>query len=133
MEATTTSGGSRLSVKETHSNEGPSRGSSEPGKCEILVQMVKNHHSFEEYTEDFLDKAKRCNPKPAEKWCRLYKVELSRDIRGQLEWCHETSEVCFGSMYGMERIAAAKLIADMIVDNTASSEPEENPSEDKQK
>ncbi|KAL0645867.1 hypothetical protein Bca4012_044158 [Brassica carinata] len=37
-----------------------------------------------DYLEEFLDTAKRCQPKPAEEWCHLFRAGLRGDIREEL-------------------------------------------------
>ncbi|KAL0876646.1 hypothetical protein Bca101_026351 [Brassica carinata] len=48
--------------------------------CDVLVQMVQKPRTVKNYLEEFLETAKRCQPKPAEEWCRLFKAGLREDI-----------------------------------------------------
>ncbi|KAL0678354.1 hypothetical protein Bca4012_006335 [Brassica carinata] len=52
--------------------------------CDVLVQMVQKPHKVRDYLEEFLDMAKRCQPKPAEEWCQLFRPGLRGDIREEL-------------------------------------------------
>nr|VDC83226.1 unnamed protein product [Brassica rapa] len=46
--------------------------------------MVRSHAKVRDYLEEFLDTAKRCQPKPAEEWCHLFRAGLRGDIREEL-------------------------------------------------
>nr|VDC90813.1 unnamed protein product [Brassica rapa] len=52
--------------------------------CDVLVQMVQKPRKVRDYLEEFLDTAKRCQPKPVEEWCHLFKAGLRGDIREEL-------------------------------------------------
>ena len=52
--------------------------------CDVLVQMVQKPRKVRDYLEEFLDTAKRCQPKPAEEWCHLFRAGLRGDIREEL-------------------------------------------------
>lgn len=60
--------------------------------CDILIQMLQKPHTVRNCMEEFLDTAKKCRPKPAEEWCRLFKAGLREDIRGELEGVLEPLE-----------------------------------------
>ncbi|KAL0898237.1 hypothetical protein Bca101_082198 [Brassica carinata] len=47
------------------------------------ARMVQKPRTVRDYLEEFLETAKRCQPKPAEEWCRLFKAGLREDIHGQ--------------------------------------------------
>lgn len=44
--------------------------------CDVLVQMVQKPRTVRDYLDEFLDTAKKCQLKPAEEWCRLFKAGL---------------------------------------------------------
>lgn len=54
--------------------------------------MVQKPGGVKEYLEEFLDMPKRCQPKLAEEWCRLFKVGLHKDIRDELDGVLEPLE-----------------------------------------
>ncbi|KAL0689520.1 hypothetical protein Bca4012_089198 [Brassica carinata] len=47
-------------------------------------RMVQKPRKVRDYLEEFLDTAKRCQPKPAEEWCHLFRAGLRGDIREEL-------------------------------------------------
>ncbi|KAF2532025.1 hypothetical protein F2Q70_00029262 [Brassica cretica] len=53
-------------------------------RCGTLMQVKQGPRSVREYTEEFLETAKRCKPKSAEDWCRWNKAELREEIQGKL-------------------------------------------------
>ncbi|KAL0789640.1 hypothetical protein Bca101_005886 [Brassica carinata] len=52
--------------------------------CDVLVQMVQKPRKVRDYQEEFLDTAKRCQPKPVEEWFHLLRAGLRGDIREEL-------------------------------------------------
>ncbi|CAH8337308.1 unnamed protein product [Eruca vesicaria subsp. sativa] len=46
--------------------------------------MVQKPRKVKDYLDEFLETAKKCQPKLAEEWCRLFKVGLRGDIRDEL-------------------------------------------------
>ncbi|KAF3564099.1 hypothetical protein DY000_02015718 [Brassica cretica] len=62
----------------------PRKPSTETCDCDVLVQMVQKPRKVRDYLEEFLDTAKRCQPKPAEEWCQLFRAGLRGDIREEL-------------------------------------------------
>ncbi|KAF2571813.1 hypothetical protein F2Q70_00003810 [Brassica cretica] len=64
----------------------PWKPSTETCVCDVLVQMVQKPRKVRDYQEEFLDTAKRCQPKPAQEWCQLFRAGLRGDIQ---EWLAE--------------------------------------------
>ncbi|KAL0728957.1 hypothetical protein Bca4012_025050 [Brassica carinata] len=50
----------------------------------IEAEMVQKPRTVRDYLEEFLETARRCQPKPGEEWCRLFKAGLREDIRDEL-------------------------------------------------
>ncbi|CAH8326806.1 unnamed protein product [Eruca vesicaria subsp. sativa] len=46
--------------------------------------MVQKPRKVRDYLVEFMETAKKCQPKPAEEWCRLFKAGLHSDIRNEL-------------------------------------------------
>ncbi|KAG5384116.1 hypothetical protein IGI04_035586 [Brassica rapa subsp. trilocularis] len=55
-----------------------------PGRDVEGHEMVQKPRKVRDYLEEFLDTAKRCQPKPAEEWCHLFRAGLRGDIREEL-------------------------------------------------
>uniref|UniRef100_A0A0D3D2Y9 Retrotransposon gag domain-containing protein n=1 Tax=Brassica oleracea var. oleracea TaxID=109376 RepID=A0A0D3D2Y9_BRAOL len=53
-------------------------------RCGTLMQAKQGPRSVWEYTEEFMETAKRCKPKLTEDWCRWYKAGLREEIQGKL-------------------------------------------------
>ncbi|KAF2583500.1 hypothetical protein F2Q68_00003862 [Brassica cretica] len=53
-------------------------------RCGTLIQAKQGPRSVREYTEKFLETAKRCKPKTTENWCQWYKAGLREEIQGNL-------------------------------------------------
>ena len=48
------------------------------------MQAKHGQRSVWEYTEKFLETAKRCKPKTVEDWCQWYKAGLREEVQGKL-------------------------------------------------
>ncbi|WZZ82602.1 hypothetical protein YC2023_103174 [Brassica napus] len=89
--------------------------------------------SVREYTEEFLESAKRCKPKTAEDWCRWYKAGLREEIRGKLIGVLEPWEFALVNRMAGQAMEAERTLTRRVVAISSSEEDvevEEDPSED---
>ncbi|KAG5377729.1 hypothetical protein IGI04_025571 [Brassica rapa subsp. trilocularis] len=102
-------------------------------RCGTLTQARQGPRSVREYTEEFLESAKRCKPKTAEDWCRWYKAGLREEIRGKLIGVLEPWEFALvnrmaGQAMEVERTLTRRVVA--ISSSEEDVEVEQDPSED---
>ncbi|KAG5406572.1 hypothetical protein IGI04_012691 [Brassica rapa subsp. trilocularis] len=106
-----------------------------PGICQCgtLTQARRGPRSVREYTEEFLESAKRCKPKSAEDWCRWYTAGLREEIRGKLIGVLEPWEFALVNRMAGQAMEAGRTLARRVVAISSSEEDvevEEDPSED---
>ncbi|WZZ30371.1 hypothetical protein YC2023_013772 [Brassica napus] len=102
-------------------------------RCGTLMQARQGPRSVWEYTEEFLESAKRCKPKSAEDWCRWYKAGLREEIRGKLIGVLEPWEFALVNRMAGQAIEAERTLTRRVVAISSSGEDvevEEDPSED---
>ncbi|KAL0862783.1 hypothetical protein Bca101_041901 [Brassica carinata] len=97
----------------------------EPCGCDVLVQMVQKPRTVRDYLEEFLETARRCQPKPAEEWCRLFKAGLREDIRDELAGVLEPLEFALVKRLAGQALDAEERLAEIY----ARAEPD-YPTED---
>ncbi|WZZ03268.1 hypothetical protein YC2023_089189 [Brassica napus] len=102
-------------------------------RCGTLMQARQRPRSVREYTEEFLESAKRCKPKSAEDWCRWYKAGLREEIRGKLIGVLEPWEFALVNRMAGQAMEAERTLTRRVVAISSSEEDvevEEDPSED---
>ncbi|KAL0667720.1 hypothetical protein Bca4012_030424 [Brassica carinata] len=102
-------------------------------RCGIVMQARQGPRSVREYTEEFLESAKRCKPKTAEDWCRWYKAGLREEIRGKLIGVLEPWEFTLVNRMAGQAMEAERTLTRWVVAISSSKEDvevEEDPSED---
>ncbi|KAF2541119.1 hypothetical protein F2Q68_00032325 [Brassica cretica] len=102
-------------------------------RCGTLMQARQGPRSVREYTEEFLESAKRCKPKSAEDWCRWYKAGLREEIRGKLIGVLEPWEFALVNRMAGQAMEAERTLTRRVVAISSSEEDvevEEDPSED---
>ncbi|WZZ08810.1 hypothetical protein YC2023_094731 [Brassica napus] len=102
-------------------------------RCGTLTQARQGPRSVREYTEEFLESAKRCKPKTAEDWCRWYKAGLREEIRGKLIGVLEPWEFALVNRMASQAMEAERTLTRRVVAISSSEEDvevEEDPSED---
>ncbi|KAF3576326.1 hypothetical protein DY000_02029278 [Brassica cretica] len=102
-------------------------------RCGTLMQARQGPRSVPEYTEEFLESAKRCKPKTAEDWCRWYKAGLREEIRGKLIGVLEPWEFALVNRMAGQAMEAERTLTRRVVAISSSEEDveaEEDPSED---
>ncbi|KAG5411338.1 hypothetical protein IGI04_007657 [Brassica rapa subsp. trilocularis] len=102
-------------------------------QCGTLTQARQGPCSVREYTEEFLESAKRCKPKSAEDWCRWYTAGLREEIRGKLIGVLEPWEFALVNRMAGQAMEAGRTLARRVVAISSSEEDvevEEDPSED---
>ena len=102
-------------------------------RCGTLMQARQGPRSVREYTEEFLESAKRCKPKTAEDWCRWYKAGLREEIRGKLIGVLEPWEFALVNRMAGQAMEAERTLTRRVVAISSSEEDvevEEDPSED---
>ncbi|WZY92164.1 hypothetical protein YC2023_064493 [Brassica napus] len=102
-------------------------------RCGTLTQARQGPRSVREYTEEFLESAKRCKPKTAEDWCRWYKAGLREEIRGKLIGVLEPWEFALVNRMAGQAMEAEWTLTRRVVAISSSEEDvevEEDPSED---
>ncbi|KAF3553369.1 hypothetical protein F2Q69_00012039 [Brassica cretica] len=100
-------------------------------RCGTLMQARQGPRSVREYTEEFLETAKRCKPKTAEDWCRWYKAGLREEIQGKLIGALESWEFTLvNRMAGQAMEAERTLTHQVVAISSSEEEVEEDPSED---
>ncbi|KAG5415245.1 hypothetical protein IGI04_002812 [Brassica rapa subsp. trilocularis] len=102
-------------------------------RCGTLTQARQGPRSVREYTEEFLESAKRCKPKTAEDWCRWYKAGLREEIRGKLIGVLEPWEFALVNRMAGQAMEAERTLTRRVVAISSSEEDvevEEDPSED---
>ncbi|CAH8360287.1 unnamed protein product [Eruca vesicaria subsp. sativa] len=79
--------------------------------CDVLVQMVQNPRKVKDYLDELLETKKKCQPKPTEEWCRIFKAGLRGDIQDELAGVLEPLE--FSLVKGLAGLAfdAEELLA----------------------
>ncbi|KAG2298922.1 hypothetical protein Bca52824_035394 [Brassica carinata] len=97
-----------------------------PCDCDVLVQMVQKPQPVKDYLEEFLETAKRCQPKPAEEWCRLFKAGLREDIRDELTSVLEPLEFALVKRLAGQALDAEERLAEMY----AKAEPDYSTKDD---
>ncbi|CAF2098423.1 unnamed protein product [Brassica rapa] len=80
--------------------------------CDVLVQMVQKPRKVRDYLEEFLDTARRCQPKPAEEWCHLFRAGLRGDIREELVGVLEPLEFALVKIMANQALHAEELLAE---------------------
>ncbi|WZZ15668.1 hypothetical protein YC2023_108757 [Brassica napus] len=80
--------------------------------CDVLVQMVQKPRKVRDYLEEFLDTAKRCQPKPAEEWCHLFRAGLRGDIREELVGVLEPLEFALVRRMANQALRAEEWLAE---------------------
>ncbi|KAF2537087.1 hypothetical protein F2Q68_00021071 [Brassica cretica] len=65
-----------------------------------------------DYLEEFLDTAKRCQPKPAEEWCQLFRAGLRGDIREELVGVLEPLEFALVKRMASQALHAEEWLAE---------------------
>ncbi|KAL0715974.1 hypothetical protein Bca4012_065296 [Brassica carinata] len=103
----------------------PSKPPVEPCGCDVLIQMVQKPRTVRDYLEEFLETARRCQPKPAEEWCRLFKAGLREDIRDELAGVLEPLEFALVKRLAGQALDAEERLAEIY----ARAEPD-YPTED---
>lgn len=106
-----------------------------PGICQCgtLTQARQGPRSVREYTEEFLESAKRCKPKSAEDWCRWYTAGLREEIQGKLIGVLEPWEFALVNRMAGQAMEAKRTLTRRVVAISSSEEDvevEEDPSED---
>ncbi|KAG5414903.1 hypothetical protein IGI04_002470 [Brassica rapa subsp. trilocularis] len=102
-------------------------------RCGTLTQARQGPRSVREYTEEFLESAKRCKPKTAEDWCRWYTAGLREEIRGKLIGVLEPWEFALVNRMAGQAMEAERTLTRRVVAISSSEEDvevEEDPSED---
>ncbi|KAL0650514.1 hypothetical protein Bca4012_093205 [Brassica carinata] len=102
-------------------------------RCGTVMQARKGPHPVQEYTEEFLESAKRCKPKPAEDWRRWYKAGLREEIRGKLIGVLEPWEFALVNRMAGQAMEAERTLTRRVVAISSSEEDVEvevDPSED---
>ena len=102
-------------------------------RCGTLTQARQGPRSVREYTEEFLESAKRCKPKTAEDWCRWYKAGLREEIQGKLIGVLEPWEFALVNRMAGQAMEAERTLTRRVVAISSSEEDvevEEDPSED---
>ncbi|KAG5375441.1 hypothetical protein IGI04_040037 [Brassica rapa subsp. trilocularis] len=102
-------------------------------RCGTLTQARQGPRSVREYTEEFLESAKRCKPKTAEDWCRWYKAGLREEIQGRLIGVLEPLEFALVNRMAGQAMEAERTLTRRVVAISSSEEDvevEEDPSED---
>ncbi|WZY95426.1 hypothetical protein YC2023_067755 [Brassica napus] len=102
-------------------------------RCGTLTQARQGSRSVREYTEEFLESAKRCKPKTAEDWCRWYTVGLREEIQGKLIGVLEPWEFALVNRMAGQAMEAERTLTRRVVAISSSEEDvevEEDPSED---
>ncbi|KAG5415868.1 hypothetical protein IGI04_003435 [Brassica rapa subsp. trilocularis] len=102
-------------------------------RCGTLTQARQGPRSVREYTEKFLESAKRCKPKTAEDWCRWYKAGLREEIQGRLIGVLEPLEFALVNRMAGQAMEAERTLTRRVVAISSSEEDvevEEDPSED---
>ncbi|KAG5384513.1 hypothetical protein IGI04_035983 [Brassica rapa subsp. trilocularis] len=102
-------------------------------RCGTLMQARQGPRSVREYTEEFLESAKRCKPKTAEDWCRWYKAGLREEIWGKLIGVLEPWEFALVNRMAGQAMEAERTLTRRVVAISSSEEDvevEEDPSED---
>ncbi|WZZ08445.1 hypothetical protein YC2023_094366 [Brassica napus] len=102
-------------------------------RCGTLMQARQGPRSVREYTEEFLESAKRCKPKTAEDWCRWYKAGLREEIRGKLIGVLEPWEFALVNRMAGQAMEAEWTLTRRVVAISSSEEDvevEQDPSED---
>uniref|UniRef100_M4CTN9 Uncharacterized protein n=1 Tax=Brassica campestris TaxID=3711 RepID=M4CTN9_BRACM len=102
-------------------------------RCGTLTQARQGPRSVREYTEEFLELAKRCKPKTTEDWCRWYKAGLREEIRGKLigvlePWKFALVNRMAGQAMEAERTLTRRVVA--ISSSEEDVEVDEDPPED---
>ncbi|KAJ4865898.1 Uncharacterized protein Rs2_52585 [Raphanus sativus] len=82
--------------------------------CGVLILAAQRSSKVRDYLEEFLHAAKQCMPKPAEEWCRLFKVGLRREIREKLDGVLEPLEFALVKRIASQAITAEERIAEKI-------------------
>ncbi|KAL0696331.1 hypothetical protein Bca4012_063511 [Brassica carinata] len=85
----------------------------EPCGCDVLVQMVQKPRTVRDYLQEFLETARRCQPKPAEEWCRLLKAGLREDIHDELAGVLEPLEFALVKRLAGQALDAEERLAEM--------------------
>ncbi|KAF2571815.1 hypothetical protein F2Q70_00003812 [Brassica cretica] len=65
-----------------------------------------------DYLKEFLDTAKRCQPKPAEEWCQLFRAGLRGDIREELMGVLEPLEFALVKRMASQALHAEEWLAE---------------------
>ncbi|XP_033145542.1 uncharacterized protein LOC117133453 [Brassica rapa] len=102
-------------------------------RCGTLTQARQGPRSVREYTEEFLESAKRCKPKIAEDWCRWYKAGLREEIQGKLIGVLEPWEFALVNRMAGQAMEAERTLTRRVVAISSFEEDlevEEDPSED---
>ncbi|KAF3531481.1 hypothetical protein DY000_02040155 [Brassica cretica] len=102
-------------------------------RCGKLMQAKQGPRSVREYTEEFLETAKRCKSKSAEDWCRWYKAGLREEIQGKLIGVLEPWEFALVNRMAGQAMEAEWTLTRRVVAISSSEEEmevEEDPSED---
>lgn len=81
--------------------------------CDVLVQMVQRPRTVRDYLEEFLETARRCQPKPADEWCRLFKAGLRGDIRDELAGVLEPLEFALVKRLAGQALDVEERLAEM--------------------
>ena len=79
------------------------------------MQARKGPRSVREYTEEFLESAKRCKPKTAEDWCRWYKAGLREEIQGRLIGVLEPLEFALVNRMAGQAMEAERTLTRRVV------------------
>ena len=87
-----------------------------------MMQARQGPRSVREYTEEFLESAKRCKPKTAEDWCRWYKAGLREEIRGKLIGVLEPWEFALVNRMAGQAMEAERTLARRVVAISSSEE-----------
>uniref|UniRef100_M4FBX0 Uncharacterized protein n=1 Tax=Brassica campestris TaxID=3711 RepID=M4FBX0_BRACM len=80
--------------------------------CDVPVHMVQKPLKVRDYLEDFLDTAKRCQPKLAEEWCQLLRAGLRGDIHEELVGVLEPLEFALVKRMASQALHAEEWLAE---------------------